>query len=211
MGVAERLREFNARHPWSHNEYFHPWILRNLPSGRKRAVDVGCGQGKLLVTLAPHFEHVTGTDVDKAMLAEASQRTEALSNVAVTSTPLADLPPGLDLVCMVAVLHHLDVEQALWRVRELLVPGGRFLAVGLAATRTPVDHVWDLASAVTNPVIGLLRHPRPRHEAVPDSVPTREPALGVAELRRALARVMPGARLRRRVAFRHTIEWTRPG
>ncbi|MDO5083868.1 MAG: class I SAM-dependent methyltransferase [Arachnia propionica] len=211
MGVTGRLREFNARHPWNHNEHFHPWILRNLPSGRRRAVDVGCGEGKLLAALAPYFEHVTGTDVDKAMLAEASQCTQVLPNVTVTSAQLADLPPGLDLVCMVAVLHHLDVEQALWRVRELLVPGGRFLAVGLAATQTPVDRVWDLASAVTNPMIGLLRHPRPRREAVPDSVPTREPVLGIAELRRALARVMPGARLRRRLAFRHTIEWTRPG
>lgn len=148
MGVARRLQEFNARHPWSHNEYFHPWILRNLPSGRKCAVDVGCGQGKLLVALAPHFEHVTGTDVDEAMLAEASQRTEALPNVAVTSTQLADLSPGLDLVCMVVVLHHLDVEQALWRIRELLVPGMR-------RCRTPCRRVSP-PSGSRNCVVPLL-------------------------------------------------------
>lgn len=28
--VVRGLAAFNDRHPWSHNDFFHPWILRNL-------------------------------------------------------------------------------------------------------------------------------------------------------------------------------------
>ena len=46
------LARVNARHPWSHNEHFHGWILRNLPARRRAAVDVGCGTGVLAGKLA---------------------------------------------------------------------------------------------------------------------------------------------------------------
>jgi hypothetical protein len=39
----QALARVNARHPWNHNDYFHGWILRNLPAGRDLAVDIGCG------------------------------------------------------------------------------------------------------------------------------------------------------------------------
>jgi 2-polyprenyl-3-methyl-5-hydroxy-6-metoxy-1,4-benzoquinol methylase len=56
------LARLNARHPWSHNEYFHGWILRNLPARRDVAVDVGCGRGALAGKLAVRFTRVTGID-----------------------------------------------------------------------------------------------------------------------------------------------------
>ena len=45
--AARWLHRVNARHPWSHNEHFHGWILRDLPERRQLAVDVGCGTGLL--------------------------------------------------------------------------------------------------------------------------------------------------------------------
>ena len=66
------LDRVNARRPWDHNEYFHGWILRNLPARRRTAVDVGCGTGVLAGKLAPHFAHVTGIDADAGMAAAAT-------------------------------------------------------------------------------------------------------------------------------------------
>jgi len=64
---AERwLARVNARHPWNHNEYFHGWILRNLPARRQAAIDVGCGTGALAAKLAARFARVTGIDAKPA-------------------------------------------------------------------------------------------------------------------------------------------------
>lgn len=211
---VDTLERFNARHPWSHNDHFHPWILRNLPADRGLAVDVGCGQGLLLSRLSPQFDRVLGTDADAAMRADASRTTAPLSNVTVSDAPLPgllDLAGPADLVTMVAVLHHLDVPDALAQVRDLLAPGGRFLAVGLAAPGSARDLAWDLASAVTNPLIGVLKHPRPAAARRPDPYPVVDPTMTLDQLAAVLTRVMHGASLRHRLAFRHTISWLKPG
>ena len=205
------LDALNTRHPWSHNDHFHDWILSRLPVCRGRAVDVGCGQGLLVSRLAPHFDSVVGTDLDPRMRAEASQRVAGLSHAIISDAQLDDLEPGLDLVTMVAVLHHLDVESALARVRELLAPGGKLLVVGLARRESTVDVAWDVWCSVTNPLIGLVKHPGvARGAEQEDPFPVRDPEVTLAELRELLGRVMPGAQLRRRIGFRHTIEWTKP-
>ncbi|MGW4101232.1 class I SAM-dependent methyltransferase [Mycobacterium sp. NPDC004974] len=210
--AAEGLHNFNSRHPWSHNDHFHRWILANLPAHRGSAIDIGCGQGALVAQLAARFTHVRGTDLDAGMRAEAAQRCAGLANVTIDDSQLAHLDGPVDVITMVAVLHHLDVEQALIEVRRLLSPGGRFLAVGLAAPASISDTAWDLASAVTNPIIGLIKHPRPvPGDPVPPPFPVRDPQLSFDELQAVAHQVMPGAAMRRRLAFRHTICWTKPG
>jgi len=207
--LAERLAAFNARHPWSHNDHFHPWILRNLPNRRTSALDVGCGRGELLASLAPHFTVVHGTDLDREMRVAARERCAGLGNVTVDAAQLADLTGPYDLVTMVAVLHHLDVAQALRQVRRLLAPGGRLLVVGLARPDSLGDLLWDVPSMVANPLMGLLKHPRRASEALP-AFPVRDPEVTFAALRQTVDDVLPGARVRRRLFFRHTIVWTQP-
>ncbi|OLP02744.1 SAM-dependent methyltransferase [Mycolicibacterium porcinum] len=210
--AAEALHNFNSRHPWSHNDHFHRWILANLPARRGTAIDIGCGQGALVAQLAAQFTHVRGTDLDPGMRAEAARRCADLTNVTIDDSQLAQLDGPVDLVTMIAVLHHLDVEQALTDITRLLAPGGRFLCVGLAAPASIRDTAWDLASAVTNPIIGLIKHPRPvRSGPQPPPFPVRDPQLSFDEMRAIVDRVMPGAEMRHRLAFRHTIRWTKPG
>lgn len=209
--VSRWLDAVNARHPWSHNDYFHSWILANLPAERTSALDVGCGRGRLVATLSPHFDRVLGTDIDGPMRAAARHRCAGLGNVRVSGEQLAELDGPFDLITMVAVLHHLDVREALAGVRRLLAPGGRFLAVGLARPSSAADHLWDLWSAVTNPVIGFVHHPWPSPDGHPPApFPVQDPALSHDEIRRLLAEAMPGAAMRRRIGFRHTIGWTKP-
>lgn len=209
--VVRWLDGVNARHPWSHNDYFHSWILANLPDRRRTALDVGCGRGELVSVLAPRFEQVVGTDVDQDMRTVAARHCDHLGNVRIGSEQLAELDGPFDLITMVAVLHHLDAAAALTEVRRLLAPGGRFLSVGLARPAGPADLAWDLWSVVTNPVIGFVHHPWPSTEGPRQPpFPVKDPALTYAELREIADAVMPGAAMRHRVGFRHTISWTKP-
>lgn len=206
------MAELNARHPWSHNDHFHSWILATMPRPCRRALDVGCGRGELVAALAPHADHVVGNDADPAMREQTSQRCAGLPNVTITSGDWTDSDGQFDLVTMVAVLHHLDVAEALHDVRRLLSPGGRFLAVGLARPHTARDHAWDIASMITNPIIGYVKHPWPSRTdgPQPSPFPVRDPMLSFDELRRLLDDVLPGAIIRRQLGFRHTIAWTKP-
>jgi len=216
VALRDWLEVGNRRHPWSHNDHFHGWVLRNLPVRRQRALDVGCGRGALLERLAPRFARVDGIDVDEAMIASASARLAGLPNVEVDRRGLDELAAEgggrFDLITMVAVLHHLDLEATLSRVPALLAPGGRLLVVGLARASSPSDLLLDCLSAVANPVMGLLKHPRRAREddggaQSEPAMPAKDPSATWAEIVAATRTHLPGASARRRLFFRYTLAW----
>ena len=214
------LDRVNARHPWNHNEHFHGWILRNLPARRRAAVDVGCGTGVLAGKLAPHFARVTGIDADAGMAGAASARLAHDPGVTIRRRRFEQLAVAAghseaDLITMVAVLHHLDLEDTLARIPGLLAPGGRLLVVGLARVSSLPDLAADLISAAVNPVMGLIRHPRPARQAEGPAagqpvMPVRDPATTLAEITAAARASLPGATVRRRLFFRYTLRWDKP-
>ena len=221
LGSARRwLARVNARHPWNHNEYFHGWILRNLPARRQAAVDVGCGTGVLAGKLAAHFAHVTGVDVDAGMAAAASARLAHDPGVTVRRLGFEEFAAAAgdgeaDLITMVAVLHHLDLDDTLARIPGLLAPGGRLLVVGLARVNSLPDLSVDLVSAAANPVMGLIKNPRPARlaEGPAAGLPVmtvRDPSTTLAEITAAARAHLPGATVRRRLFFRYTLRWDKP-
>ncbi len=214
------LARVNARHPWSHNEHFHGWILRNLPARRRAAVDVGCGTGVLAGKLAPHFARVTGIDADASMAAAASARLAHDRGVTIRRCGFEHFASAAgdgeaDLITMVAVLHHLDLDDTLARIPGLLAPGGRLLVVGLARVNALPDLAADLISAAANPVMGLIKHPRPARPADGPAagqpvMPVKDAATTLAEITAAARAHLPGATLRRRLFFRYTLRWDKP-
>ncbi|GAA2236807.1 class I SAM-dependent methyltransferase [Promicromonospora sukumoe] len=238
------LRRVNDRHPWSHNDHFHGWVLRRLPGrtapgltlagGRRpgrtprdrslparplRVLDVGCGRGLLLSRLRGRFDEVLGIDADAAMATVAAERFADDPSVTVRRARFEEIDGTFDAVTMIAVLHHLPLEPALRHAGELLAPGGRLLVVGLARADSLTDLAWDLPSSLLNPLVGLMKHPQPVRAPVDDGgpvasggpvMPVRDPAESFSEISRTAGAVLPGARVRRRLFFRYTLEWTRP-
>jgi SAM-dependent methyltransferase len=211
------MDEFNARHPWSHNDHFHHWILRNLPANRRLAVDVGCGPGVLAGKLAGQFTRVTGIDPDEDMAAAASARLAGNPQVSIVRCGFAELAAAAsqgeaDLVTMVASLHHIDLADTLARIPGLLAPGGRFLVVGLARVDSLADEVVDLVSLAANPLMGVIKHPRPARRpgasaTYHPAMPEKDPATSLAEIAAAAGTRLPGAAIRRRLFFRYTLRW----
>ena len=120
-----------------------------------------------------------------------------------------------DLITMVAVLHHLCLDDTLARIPGLLAPGGRLLVVGLARVNSLSDLAVDLVSAAANPVMGLIKHPGPARPAEGPAagqpvMPVRDPAATLAEITAAARAHLPGATVRRRLFFRYTLRWDKP-
>ncbi|MFI2203723.1 class I SAM-dependent methyltransferase [Streptomyces sp. NPDC020192] len=212
--LVEALHRFNAAHPWDHNAHYHRWLLRQLPRRFGSALDVGCGSGDLVRRLAGRAESVVGVDADEEILRRAREATPADGPVTYTRASAPDgLPPGpYDAITCVAVLHHLPFAETLARFREELAPGGTLVVVGCARAEGPLDHLTGLVAIPLNLLTGWIKN-RGRataHRPVSMTAPVRDPEMTLAEIGREARRILPGARLRRRLFWRYTLVWRAP-
>jgi SAM-dependent methyltransferase len=96
-----------------------------------RALDFGCGVGRLLLPLARRCSEVTGVDVSPSMLAEARRNCDSAAAKNVTlvegDDDLSAVDGQFDFVHTYIVLQHIPVERGEKLVRKLaakLLPGG---------------------------------------------------------------------------------------
>ncbi len=142
-----------------------------LSPRRGKALDFGCGVGRLTQALARHFDAVTGVDISAAMIERARRfnghgaRCAYLVN---TRPDLGVLPDAnFDLVCTVLTLQHMEPSLAAGYVREfvrVLRPGG--ILVFQVMTELRPDEVpasglkGRLRAATPDSVLALYRRLR---------------------------------------------------
>lgn len=80
---------------------------------RGRALDFGCGVGRLTHGLASHFEKVDGVDISPGMLEEAQKHMDS-KNVTFHLNPRADLavfePNSFDFIISMITLQHMPKD-----------------------------------------------------------------------------------------------------
>jgi SAM-dependent methyltransferase len=111
-----------------HEPWIRPALAKLGPLSGKRVLDHGCGHGMAAVVLGWQGACVTAFDLSAGYVHETTQRARA-NGVSVRAV-IADgnrLPfPSefFDAVWGVAILHHLDLEQAVLEVKRVLKPEG---------------------------------------------------------------------------------------
>jgi len=102
-----------------------------LPRVRARAVDFGCGAGRLSQALAGHFEETIGVDVSPSMIATARALGAQVANLRFIENATARLPmiedASVDFVYSNMTLQHIPTVLAEGYVEEflrVLAPGG---------------------------------------------------------------------------------------
>lgn len=192
---------------WNHNLHYHRIILEAVPSQATMALDIGCGEGLLAHDLRSRVAHVIAIDRDGPSIERARQRIRE-SGIEFITGDVFDhaLPAGsFDLIACVAAIHHMEMERALRRMRDLLRPGGTLAIVGLARSRRFSDYLIDAAGAVVH---RLHRLTKPYTE--PTSPVVWPPPLTYGEVRRVAERVLPGVRYRRHALWRYSLVWKGP-
>ena len=208
-----------GRTDWDHNAWYHRLLIRAVPPGTGRVLDVGCGAGALSRRLAARADRVDAVDRDPVMAAAARRDAPANLRVLEADVLAVDLPAGgYDAVVSLSVLHHLPTAPALERMAGWLRPGGRLVVVTLPRVDLPRDLPVELAAAVGHRVLGTAFAAgraltgRPLFGYQPDVfvMPMRDPDLTTGQVRDIAVSVLPGVRVRRLLFWRYLLTWTKP-
>jgi SAM-dependent methyltransferase len=198
--VPERL--------WNVNIQYHSLLLKAVPEGATRVLDVGCGDGILCAHLVEAgVRNVVGLDADAGVLERARSRYAGLP-IQWVCGDVFDVPLAaageFDAVLSVATLHHMDAALGLARFAQLVRPGGVVGVVGLAATNW-----WDLpCAAIGEATRVVLCRVRGNWE---HSAPTVwPPPMTYHEMRAIARRLLPGVRYRRHLLGRYSLIWEKP-
>lgn len=106
-------------------------------------LDVGCGTGLTLAQLAKAGATVRGVEIDEEF---SVQESNPPGVVTYGDFLQVDVGPGFDVVLMMDVLEHLELEApALTRAGDLLSPGGR-----LIVTVPAYGWLWSAHDEVNN-------------------------------------------------------------
>jgi SAM-dependent methyltransferase len=110
--------------------------LKRLPPSTsrraRRALEIGCGPGRLMKPLSHHFGEIHGVDVSDEMIARARMKLRDIPHAHAHHTTGADLAPfadeSFDFVYSYAVFQHIPsrevVMQYLREARRVLKTGG---------------------------------------------------------------------------------------
>jgi ubiquinone/menaquinone biosynthesis C-methylase UbiE len=109
--------------------------LRRLPleeRGKGRALEIGCGPGRLMRPMSRHFAEIHGVDVSDEMIALGREKLRDIPHAHLHATSGASLEsfPGdfFDFVYSYAVFQHIPSREVIYQylreIRRVLKPGG---------------------------------------------------------------------------------------
>jgi 2-polyprenyl-3-methyl-5-hydroxy-6-metoxy-1,4-benzoquinol methylase len=206
-----------------------PMLARVRAGVFKRALDVGCGEGRFCRMLAAEGLATTGIDPTAALI-EQARALDPAGDYRVAAAETMELPAaGFDLVvCYLSLIDIAGLDAALANIVAALAPGGTLLIANSTSFNTaampegwrrpllgepyfPIDHYLDEREipAVWNG-ISITNHHRPLKRYL-------QALLGAGLVLRHFDEPEPvggpadkGIRYRRAPYF-HIMEWQKPG
>jgi len=124
-------------------------VLRRIPAGATRILDVGCGDGYLscLIAKGNPRAHITGIDDEESGIRQANSMTArtGLRNLEFRHVPAGLIPFGdaeFPVVVLADVIEHVPQVPAMLRELKRVLAGGGVLIV-TTPNRQP-GSVWDV-------------------------------------------------------------------
>jgi len=200
---------FKGNTYWTHNTAYFDWILAHA-KGRKRVLDVGCGDGLLVQRLAMVCGFAKGIEQHALCAYRAKKRTAEIPNADITHIDFQNFDAvsgSFDAVIFVASLHHMELGFGIQKAKGLLAAGGVLLIVGLAKPNGAGDWIIEILRMVPAR-IGSILHGEIRGGNI--GAPTVKPKMSLADIRRTAEKDLPGAVIRRGLYYRYLLKWIKP-
>jgi ubiquinone/menaquinone biosynthesis C-methylase UbiE len=201
----------------AHNDHYHNFLLRHLPSNCHDVLEIGCGTGGFARRLAGRSQHVLALDLSGEMIRIARESSEQFPNIEFQLADVRDWPlpvESFDCIASIATLHHLPFPETLLKMKMALKPGGVLLVLDLFEPSGLLDSLSNLLALPVSATLRLIHHGRllPRREVRDawsaherhDSYPT------MCEVHALCASVLPGAKIKQHLLWRYSIVWEKP-
>lgn len=108
-------------------------LIKKIIGRNKSVIDIGCGTGLLVRSLAASQAKVVGVDICSSLIETATANASHLNNTQFLCTSIEEAPfapQSFDAACSIAVLEHLHpgaLGHHVSRIYSLLRPGGIFI------------------------------------------------------------------------------------
>ncbi len=127
------------------------WLSGRLDGAeRPRVLDIGCGNGALLVALSGRISAGVGVDVSSQMIGLARRRAEAMPHLRFETIDGPRLPfedDSFDVVSSFLSFRYLDWDPIMAEIVRVLRPGGRLLVVDMVTAPLAARELGALARA----------------------------------------------------------------
>jgi len=158
---AEEMKRFEPRPPDGDTSYDHvaelydaafvdirvrkdewKWLNEHLLVGKIDVLDIGCGNGALLYTLAAKIGTGVGVDESAAIIERARMKNSQLSNLRfeIINGPVLPFPDAsFDVVTSLMSFRYLDWDPLLREIKRVMKPGGKFLIIDMVTVPVAVS------------------------------------------------------------------------
>ncbi|MEZ4725979.1 MAG: class I SAM-dependent methyltransferase [Caldilineaceae bacterium] len=214
----DRIARAGEEQGWNHNNHYHPYLLRHLPSPCQHTLEIGCGTGAFARLLAQRADHVLALDLSPEMIRLAQERSQHMPTIEyqvgdILAYPLPD--NHFAFIGSIATFHHLSLAPLLAKVKTALKPGGVLAALDLYTAQSTADYLTAAAAVPVSKILqlrknGRLRRPLPQAQAAWAAHDQHDSYLPLAVIRQVCAELLPGAIIKRHLLWRYSLIWQKP-
>ena len=197
-----------------HNNHYHNFLLRHLPSKCQSVLEIGCGKGEFSRRLAETSERVLALDLSPEMVRIARELSAPLPHIdfQMADVMTYDLPPeGFDCIASIATLHHLPLREILLKMKAALKPGGVLLILDLFEPAGLGDALLNPLAVSVSAGLRLIHHGRLRSSrAAREAWAAHERHdiyLTMNDLRILCSEILPGAKIKKHLLWRYSVMW----
>lgn len=148
---------------WDHNQRYSKLLLNEIPNGLEKILDIGCGTGEFTKKVAAKAKDVIGIDIAPQMISEAKSRHPA-ENIKYILQDFDTMEEDelYDCIISIATFHHLSLDKALPKIKNMLKPNGILIVLDLYERKGLLDLFLEVIAIPTNIIMKRIMN-GPKH------------------------------------------------
>ena len=191
---------------WNHNSNYYRWIKDQLKD-KINILDVGCGDGSLINYLNNPNRNLTGIDIAQKCINKANSYNKKNDNINFICTSFEDFDTKnilYDGIIFCASIHHMNMEKALIKSKNLLTKNGVIIIVGLSKPSSLFDWIIGCLRVIPCFILSKIHKMKSSEDL---GIPTSYNIPKMFEIKQVLNKITPGFFLSYGLYYRYLVKW----